>query len=204
MDDLEVSDMEQRNIIGLGKVYTSKSIPANMENIVTQDDIKSWPYLKKVKLNRVPHGDNVHIGILIGNNVPRAYEPLDVINSEDDGPFACRSLLGWTVHGVPKATPSCTTGISAYRTQVNIEDQIVKLYNQDFQESLHDETPERSLNDKRFLANVEETIKFTKHGHYEIGLPLNNKEVKFPDNKTQAEVRVAHLRRKLLKMPVIL
>ena len=152
MDDLEVSDMERRNIIGLGKVYTSKSIPANMENIVTQDDIKSWPYLKKLKLNRVPHGDNVHIGILIGNNVPRAYEPLDVINSQDDGPFACRSLLGWTVHGVPKATPSCTTGISAYRTQVNIEDQLVKLYNHDFQESLHDETPERSLNDKRFLA----------------------------------------------------
>ena len=43
--------------------------------------------------------------------------------------------------------------------------------------------PAKSMKDKMFLANVEETIKLTDQGHYEIGLPLEDKGVTFPNKE---------------------
>ena len=45
---------------------------------------------------------NTEVGLLIGNNVPKAMEPLQVINSQNEGPFACRSIIGWMVFGCTK------------------------------------------------------------------------------------------------------
>ncbi|XP_072021165.1 uncharacterized protein [Amphiura filiformis] len=142
----------------------------------------------------------MQVGILIGNNIPKATEPLKVINSQQEGPYACYTPIGWIVYGIHKSINS-TAGISVNRitVQESIDSQLVKLYNHDFQESLADDMPEKSMKDKQFLANVEKTIKFTDHGQYEIGLPLDDKEVTFPNNKVQAEVRAAHLKRKLSK-----
>lgn len=39
------------------------------------------------------------IELLIGTNVPKAMEPLEVIHSEDNGPYAIRTVLGRTVNG---------------------------------------------------------------------------------------------------------
>ena len=196
IDDLEVSDMERKNFISLGRVYTSKSIPASVKHIVTQEDINAWPYLQsRVELNRLPQEG--HIGILIGNNIPQAFEPLEIINSHDHGPYASRTSLGWMVHGVPK--PS-TSGISVNRIQVNIDQQMVTLFNQDFNERIAEDQPEKSLNDKQFLSDVNNTIKLTD-GHYEIGLPLKDHNKKFPNNIQQAEVRAAHLKRRFSKNP---
>ncbi|TWW62354.1 hypothetical protein D4764_04G0010010 [Takifugu flavidus] len=39
------------------------------------------------------------VGLLIGANVPKAMEPLQVVNSVDNGPYAVRTILGWTVNG---------------------------------------------------------------------------------------------------------
>lgn len=39
------------------------------------------------------------VGLLIGANVPKAMEPLQVVNSVDDGPYAVRTILGWTING---------------------------------------------------------------------------------------------------------
>ncbi|KAI2651225.1 Replicase polyprotein 1a [Labeo rohita] len=39
------------------------------------------------------------IELLIGTNVPKALEPLEVIRSVNDGPYAIRTMLGWTVNG---------------------------------------------------------------------------------------------------------
>lgn len=38
-------------------------------------------------------------GLLIGANVPKALEPLEVINSVNNGPCVVRTVLGWTVNG---------------------------------------------------------------------------------------------------------
>lgn len=42
---------------------------------------------------------NAEIGLLIGTNVPKALEPQEVIHSVNEGPYAVRTALGWTVNG---------------------------------------------------------------------------------------------------------
>ena len=42
---------------------------------------------------------NVRIGLLIGSNCPKALEPIDVLASEDGGPFAIRTFAGWAIVG---------------------------------------------------------------------------------------------------------
>ena len=39
------------------------------------------------------------IGLLIGANCARALEPVEVLPSQDGGPFAYKTFLGWCVVG---------------------------------------------------------------------------------------------------------
>ena len=39
------------------------------------------------------------VELLIGSDVPKALEPIDVIRSVGDGPYAVKTMLGWTVNG---------------------------------------------------------------------------------------------------------
>ena len=194
LQGLEVCDMDQVNSIALPKVYTQEEIPADKADVVTQQHVSGWQYLEDVQISQLEDKDNAHIGLLIGNNVPQAFEPWRVINSQDGGPYACKSLLGWSVHGINKK-PSSPFRITRTRVEENLDQQLEKLYNYDFTERIIEDKPEKSLKDKKFLADVSESIKFA-HGHYEIGLPLKDKAIQFPNNKSQAQQRAAHLKAK--------
>lgn len=54
-----------------------------------------WSHLKHIHLPQVDE----EIELLIGTNVPKALEPLEVVCSANDGPYAVRTLLGWMVNG---------------------------------------------------------------------------------------------------------
>ena len=43
--------------------------------------------------------DDAGVGLLIGVNMPKAMEPRQIINRQDDGPYAVQTLLGWVVNG---------------------------------------------------------------------------------------------------------
>lgn len=91
---LEISSLDGEEF-ELSEVYSQNTIPVTKDNIPCQEDVNSWPHLKVVKLPTI----QAEIGLLIGANVPRAMEPLQVTSSVDDGPYAVRTILGWTVNG---------------------------------------------------------------------------------------------------------
>lgn len=95
VNGLEISSLDSEHFIQLSEVYTQKLIPVTKDNIPRQEDVDSWPHLKDVKLPVV----QANIGLLIGANVPRAMEPLEVVKSVDNGPYAVRTILGWTING---------------------------------------------------------------------------------------------------------
>ena len=73
-----------------------------------------------------------------------------------------------------------------------------KIYNHDFTESYHMANKEMvgaSQEDKRFLQISEEGAKLV-NGHYEIPLPFRRVDVQLPNNKVQAEKRLASLKKK--------
>ncbi len=95
INNLEVGNINGNNVIPLPKVYTQDAIPLSKENIVSADDVKKWPYLKDVEIMEI----DADIELLIGVNIPKVMEPWHFINSEGNGLYAVRTLLGWVVNG---------------------------------------------------------------------------------------------------------
>ncbi|XP_030836004.1 uncharacterized protein LOC115921870 [Strongylocentrotus purpuratus] len=195
LQDLEVADVNENTYIPLSDVYI-QPIPVDKSDILRRNDIARWPYLQEINLPEI----NADVGILIGNNVPKAMEPLQVINSQNDGPFACKSIIGWMVFGSCKQERSGSK-IASHRVHVmeDIQQQLNNLYNTEFSERLMEDKVEESKEDKRFMEKVEGSIKLTQ-GHYQIGLPFKG-DVDLPNNRPMAEQRLNHLQRKFARQP---
>ena len=155
---LEVSSLDGKDFIELPEVFTQCTIPVSDKNIPREEDLKQWPYLNEVKLNSI----EADVSLLIGMNIPKAMEPLKVINSQDNGPYAVLTNLGWIVnvplgisshvnkHGLPQIT---TNRISVAR----LGDLLIQQYNQDFHKLTYDEKADYSFEDERFLQIMKES-----------------------------------------------
>ena len=102
LSGLEVSGMGVEDFIELPDVLTQRSMPVSTLNIPRQADIDPWPYLKDVKL----HDIHASVDLLIGTDAPKALEPWEVINSQNEGPYAVRTRVGWVING-PLHVGSC-------------------------------------------------------------------------------------------------
>lgn len=139
------------------------------------------------------------IDLLIGTNVPKLMEPWRVINSNGNGPFATKTLLGWVVSGLLHDE---NTGLNkqgkpyVYSHQIFVEtvrDLLVQQYNHDFRESAY-EKEEMSQEDLRFL-NIMNTSFKLQDGHYQLPLPFKG-DPKMPNNQLMAEQRAESLKQK--------
>lgn len=196
---LEVSSLDDYNFIELPEVFSQMTIPANKRNIPQQEDVDKWPHLGKVQIPNI----QAEIGLLIGTNVPKAMEPEEVIRSVNDGPYAVRTLLGWTVNG-PLRENSCDASRNgaAYVNRISVA-KLEDMWNQqlryDFPECSQEEM-EMSIEDLQFMDSVSQSARLID-GHYCIGLPLKDKRLKMPNNRVMAEQRAINLKKRLLKNP---
>ena len=134
VDGLEVTnvDEEKGEWIKLPRVFSQDNLPAASDEIATADNIQKWEYLDKI-IPKMKNFDGQDVQLLIGANCLKALEPLEVITSEGDGPYAFRSRLGWCVVGPLSerrdenrfycnriSVKDCSTGkISAHQFTVN-------------------------------------------------------------------------------------
>lgn len=84
-----------KNFFQPPNAFTRNTIPVNKENIRHHEDFKQWSHLKDVCIPEI----NVDVVLLIGANVHKAMEPWEVVNSVNDGHYAIRTTLRWTVNG---------------------------------------------------------------------------------------------------------
>ena len=66
--------------------------------VATPTKVKQWQYLEKIS-SFLEENDNISVDLLIGANCIEALQPLEVIPSQQDGPYAYRTILGWSVVG---------------------------------------------------------------------------------------------------------
>ncbi|KAJ8362365.1 hypothetical protein AAFF_G00378230 [Aldrovandia affinis] len=149
---LEVTNLEGTTHLNLLRVYTQDRIPVSKENIPTQNDLEKWPYLSGIQLDEI----DADIDLLIGINVPKAMEPWHIINSQGNGPYAVKTLLGWVVNGpLNTCTAMDVSGPPAMMAnRISIADLgelIIRQYNQDFSEKEYEEKSEMSGEDKKFM-----------------------------------------------------
>lgn len=196
---LEISNLESDQFIELSEVYSQKDIPVTKDNIPRQEDVSRWPYLQEVKLPAV----EAEVGLLIGANIPKAMEPLQVVSSVNDGPYAVRTALGWTINGPLRGgndgMRSRSAAVTANRISVaRLEELWHQQFQLDFPDAGQSEDIEMSKEDHQFMNMVSQSAQL-KDGHYSICLPLRNKSLCMPNNRSVAEQRALNLRKRFIK-----
>ena len=85
--------------IQLPEAHSRPSLAVDKEEIPTPSKIDRWTYLHSLKTKIPEYDPSIPIGLMIGGDCPEALDPWEVIHSENKGPFAQRTQLGWCVVG---------------------------------------------------------------------------------------------------------
>lgn len=216
INNLQVSAVEDSSKrLNLPRVFSRKFLPVDKEEIPTPNKVAKWSYLNEIHKNLQQDEDETDIGILIGANCPRALEPIEIIPSQGNGPYAFRSVLGWCVTGpiISKGSRNSSkrcnyVSISddnvptRFVLQDNVKEHglaemMLMMFRQDFSENTLAGEPEKlSLQDRKFLKLMDENVKLVD-GHYQLPLPFKDPMCEVPNNKSQAIKRAHSLKRKL-------
>ena len=191
IQNLEVCDFNENEHVVLSQCFSLKSLPISKNEIPTKLDASNWDYLNYISMPKL----NANVGLLIGCNYPQVLQPLEVIPSQNGGPYALKTLLGWSVIGLRfLKRPNEKNCVFFVKTKFSaVCDMCMDVC------SL--ETTEVSIENKRFLVEVNDSIKLKENNHYEISLPLKFSNLKPPSNREFAYQRLMSLKRKFLKKP---
>ena len=205
----EHRDRYHSTSLQLPTCFTQEKMPVDSKDIPPLESLTAWPYLASVADSMYRQDESVPVGLLIGNNCKKALEPIEVVPSQGDGPYAIRTCLGWCVVGSLRHqsphTLSCNAtsvrlpakdiitdevsahhfGVSTAVKECSISRQLKEMYMHEFVEA----EPERkalSGEDRAFLEKMKEGISKDKNGHYILPLPFRNPDVCFPNNRSYA------------------
>lgn len=192
---LEVAGLKSSDFVALPDAYTQQEMPVTKDNVIRKEDLSKWAYLQKVTLPVI----DAKVELLIGSNAHKVMEPWEVINSEQGGPFATRTHLGWIVNGPLGGSDPGTTDCQAVTCNrisiARIEELLISQYNQDFSERASEDKPEMSVEDKKFTKCLNNSVKL-EDGHYVLDLPFRRENQVLPNNRPVAEQRLRGLKKK--------
>ena len=179
LNGLVVSDLKGDNAMQLPKIFTKKDL-STCENAPSPDLAHRWKHLKGIEADLPPQLPNAKIGLLIGTNCPKALEPIDVLASEDGGPFAIKTFAGWAVVGPLYMCNDEHPTVNCHRVAAMevcsgrhldhhfmvenkvreiVSPQVLnKMFELDFSERTDDKEQAHSQEDKKFLEIVAQGI----------------------------------------------
>ena len=193
---LKISAIDDDEVpVELPPVFTRSSLPVEAGQIPTRKDLRAWDHLKAINLPSIKF--NATIDVLIGNNVPAALAPTDVITGPVGTPYATKTVLGWIVWGATRSNemPTVSSHVCA---DVSLEIMYRESLDLDFPERAADDKREWSWEDRRFMKMMDESCVLVD-SHYQVDLPLRSPEVKLPCNRKLAESRLESLKKRMLK-----
>ena len=197
--NLEIADLAGNCDINLPIVYSRPSLPVPKEAIGKQEDVNRWPYLNGVKIQSI----DAEIGLLIGSDIPQALQPCEIRQSENGGPFATRTVLGWVLNGPLGRNQTKVPTANYVQANQTLDQQFENYCNLEFNDAKYDAKPTMSQNDRKALKIMEESVTI-QNGHYEIALPWKSYPPNLPNNRVQAERRLELLKKRLRKDPELL
>ncbi|GAA6072450.1 kelch-like protein 10 isoform X1 [Tachysurus ichikawai] len=131
------------------------------------------------------------VELLIGANVPEALEPWQIIHSQNNSPYAIKTMFGWTVNGPMNLLEK--HAVEEYpHTTVNkitvmkLDELWERQFKTDFPECVQEEQQGLTKEDHRFMDFVSRSTRLMNE-HYYIGLPLKNETLVMPRNRAIVE-----------------
>ena len=131
----------------------------NKEDIASREDIDRWPHLNGVEVPAI----DTEIGLLIASNVPQVLQPRGIRVGEHGGPYAAKTLLGWTVNGplgrLSNRERLCSNFLKAHTV---LSQQFETFCNLKFNDSADNELA-MSRNDLRAVSVMEENAQLKEN-----------------------------------------
>ncbi|XP_030855283.1 uncharacterized protein LOC100892674 [Strongylocentrotus purpuratus] len=209
---LEVLDFKKEHVVTLPACYQRDDVPARRSQIPKGDVMRRWAHLSPIVNDLMPYNPAIEVGLLIGNDCPRAIRPRDIICGGEDEPYAQRSILGWGVVGT--VCMSANQEIFCKKTcvkddyprfayanrarEVFSQERVLNVQEKDIIEMNQKGKP-YSIDEMKFMSMLEKGVRKTEDGHYEMPLPLKSKEMSRPYNKPLAIKRWNQLTARLRK-----
>ncbi|XP_038058753.1 uncharacterized protein LOC119730035 [Patiria miniata] len=194
--DLEVTDVNDENLLVMSNVMTRPNICVNSDCLVTQEEISSWPHLWDIVLPDVNPND---VLLIIGQDNPSAMTPKEVRKGNFGTPYATKTILGWTLNGPVKSGPRNKVTSHFIDADVCLQRQVEKFW---LMEDLGGCDTSMSVSDRKAIAVWEHSIHL-ENGHYAVDIPFKTRPPCLPDNKAMAQHRLRLLGRKLTRDPVM-
>ena len=189
LNGLVVSDLNGDNTLQLPKIFTKEDL-STCEDVPTPELAYRWEHLKRIATDLPTQLSDAKIGLLIGSNCPKALEPLDVLASQDGGPFAIKTFAGWAIVGPLYMSNKELPMVNCNRVAAKevgsdrhfdhhfmVEDKVREIvtpqalnkkFELDFSERTEDKGQEYSQEDKKFLQIVNQGTRRTEDNHYEM------------------------------------
>ena len=152
--------------------------------------------MNDVKINVI----DASVGLLIGNDVPKALEPKKVKKSKGAGPYAVKTVFGWTINGPLGRNAGLYCAANSIRADNMLNEQFKRFCDIEFNDSTFDNEVVMSVEDKRAVSILESSAKL-RNGHYELSLPWKRFPPELPNNRPVAEHRLALLKKRFIKDP---
>ena len=208
LTDLTVISEDGSYTLDLQDVHVQPKLALPSNTMATTKDLKPWSHLSTIELPDCAKSD---IHLLIGMDNPSSHWSLEEIRGAADEPFASRGVFGWTVLGPvagtrrrrPRRTVRLHHTLVAESPELQaVEANLARLWNTDFPDEADSAAAAMSLDDCRAWKMMIDSTHFV-NGHYSMCLPWRDRATtKLPPSRYQAETRLQHLSRKLLKDPV--
>ena len=197
VEGLLVRNVNNKDWSKLSTVYTREDLDIDGDVRLSSESIENWPYLSKIS-DQISECFGGKVGILIGSNCPKLIEPIRVIPSENKGPYAFETKLGWCIVG---PLNSDSLAFSCHRVSVKdngVENMLKKLYEIESVPSVPVEGDEVSQDDLKFMEIMNSDVEKVD-GHYVIPLPFRDKNASIGNNLRTAERRLFGLKRRFEK-----
>ena len=137
--------------------------------------------------------------MLIDNDNAKALEPLEIKRSRGDGPYAVRTVFGWTVNGpLGRESNMARHTTNFIRRDAQLDKQFKKFCGMEYSDSIVDTTTQMSRDDVKAVEIMEQST-VLKGKHYQMDLPWRSAQPSLPNNRTLAKHRLKLLKKRFCK-----
>lgn len=200
----QVSGKDGEHTVDIRRAYVTETLPISTDNLGTSVDVSRWRHLAFLELPDVHEG---RVELLIGQDAPDALIPREVLSSSEDAPYAVRTVLGWTLNGPLSPDPS--TGLCASASvnfasgsHSDLSYQLERFWAVDSVPTRNSDDSRWSMDDKRVIELWQKSIVY-KNGHYELPIPFKREIPNLPLNISMAKDRLARLKTRLIRNPLL-
>jgi hypothetical protein len=153
---LYVQGLGQKDYLEIPNALSVKSLSVARSCIPSKENIAKWRHFDGISILEL---DNTEVTFLIGTDVSEAHWKMEERRGRKKESCAIRTPLGWSVAG-PMESASANE-VSSFFIQSEddiLTEKVNKMFQMDFSETTYCQDSEMSLEDKRALAIMDQSL----------------------------------------------